>query len=179
MKSIKLRILYLTIFSLLTFLSLSNVTVAQNHNVNIIVSRDEYRIYQCNHDPSKIGEGWTNYIEFSIESNESIEFYFTGEAGYIEFLVNENFDDISLSNIYAQEHFENVSYFEGNIYTRGVSIVYLIVKNIGDMNASWQIIINILADYNPDPPFILGYSIIFIGIITVITGVFLLKRTNN
>jgi hypothetical protein len=176
MKSIQLRILCLTIFSLLIFLSLSNITVAQNYNVNIVVSQGEHRIYQCNHDPSKIGEGWTNYIELSIETNESVEFYCTGEVGYIEFGANENFDDISLSNIYAQEHFEDFCYFEENIYTRGVSIVYLIVKNIGDMNANWQIIINILADYNPDPPFILGYSIIFIGIITVITGVFLLKK---
>ena len=122
MKSIKLRILCLTIFSLLIFLSLWKVTVAQNYNVNIIVSQGEHRIYQCNHDPSKIGEGWTNYIEFSMETNESVEFYFTGETGYIEFLVNENFDDISLSNIYAQEHFENVSYFEGNIYILNISI---------------------------------------------------------
>ena len=178
MKSIKLRILCLTIFSSLIFLSLSKVIVAQNQNVNIVVGQGEYRVYQCNHDHSEIGEGWTNYIEFSMETNESVEFFCIGEAGYSEFLVNENFDDVSLSNIYAQDRFDTVSYFERNIYTLGVSTVYLIVNNTGDINASWHIIINILADYNP-APFIPGYSILFIGIITVITGVFLLKRTNN
>ena len=179
MKSIKLRILCLVIFSFLIFLSVSNVIVAQNHDVNIIVGQGQHRIYQCNHDPSKIGEGWTNYIEFSMETNESVEFYCISEAGYSEFQVNENFDDVRLPNIYAQERFDTISYFERNIYTRGVSTVYLIVNNTGDVNASWHIIINILADYNPDPPFIRGYSIFFIGIIIVITGVFLLKRTNN
>ena len=179
MKSIKLRILCLTIFSFLIFLSLSNIIVAQNHDVNIVVGHGELRIYQCNHESSKIGEGWTNYIEFSMETNESVEFYCIDEPGYVEFIVNQNFNDVSLSNIYAQEHFDTVSYFERNIYTRGVSTLYLIVKNIGDMNASWHIIINILADNNPDPPFIPGYSIFFIGIITVLTGVFLLKRTSN
>jgi hypothetical protein len=114
-----------------------------------------------------------------METNESVEFYCIDEPGYVEFIVNQNFNDVSLSNIYAQEHFDTVSYFERNIYTRGVSTLYLIVKNIGDMNASWHIIINILADNNPDPPFIPGYSIFFIGIITVLTGVFLLKRTSN
>ena len=59
-----------------------------------------------------------------------------------------------------------------------IILLYLIVNNTGDINASWHIIINILADYNP-APFIPGYSILFIGIITVITGLFLLKRTNN
>lgn len=179
MKFIKLRIFCFTIFSFLIFLSLSNVTLAQNHNVNIVVSQGELRIFQCDHDPSKIGEGWTNVIEFSMETNESLEFYCINEAGYIEFLVKKNFDDLSLSNIYAQEHFDIVSYFERNIYTRGVSTGYLIVKNIGDMDASWHIIINILADYNPNPPFIPAYLIFFIGIITVITVVLLLKRTNK
>ena len=179
MKSIKLRILCLTIFSFLIFLSLSNIIVAQNRNVNIVVGQGEYRIYQCNHDPSEIGEGWTNIIEFSMETNESVEFFCINEAGYSEFIVNENFDDVSLSNIYAQDRLDTVSYFERNIYTLSVSTVYLIVNNTGDTNASWHIIINILTDYNPDPPFIPGYSILFIGIITVITGVFLLKRTNN
>ena len=179
MKSIKLRILCLTIFSFLIFLSLSKVIVAQNQNVNIVVGQGEYRIYQCNHDHSEIGEGWTNYIEFSMETNESVEFFCIDEAGFREFIVYENCDDISLSNIYAQEHLDTVSYLERNIYTQGVSTVYLIINNTGDTNASWHIIINILADYNPDPPFIPGYSILFIGIITVITGVFLLKRTNN
>ena len=178
MKSIKLRIVCLTIFSFLIFLSLSNIIVAQNYNVNIVVGQGEYRIYQCNHDPSEIGEGWTNIIEFSMETNESVEFFCIGEAGYSEFLVNENFDDVSLSNIYARDRIDTISYFERNIYTLGVSTVYLIINNTGDINASWHIIINILADYNP-APFIPGYSILFIGIITVITGLFLLKRTNN
>jgi hypothetical protein len=178
MKSIKLRIVCLTIFSFLIFLSLSNIIVAQNYNVNIVVGQGEYRIYQCNHDPSEIGDGWTNIIEFSMETNESVEFFFINEAGNSEFLVNKNFDDISLSNIYAQDRLDTDSYFERNIYTLGVSTVYLIVNNIGDTNASWNIIINILTDYNP-AIFIPGYSILFIGIITVITGVFLLKRTNK
>jgi hypothetical protein len=178
MKSIKLRIVCLTIFSFLIFLSLSNIIVAQNYNINIVVGQGEYRIYQCNHDPSEIGDGWTNIIEFSMETNESVEFFFINEAGNSEFLVNKNFDDISLSNIYAQDRLDTDSYFERNIYTLGVSTVYLIVNNIGDTNASWNIIINILTDYNP-AIFIPGYSILFIGIITVITGVFLLKRTNK
>ena len=178
MKSIKLRIVCLTIFSFLIFLSLSNIIVAQNYNVNIVVGQGEYRIYQCNHDPNEIGDGWTNIIEFSMETNESVEFFFINEEGNSEFLVNKNFDDISLSNIYAQDRLDTDSYFERNIYTLGVSTVYLILNNTGDINASWNIIINILTDYNP-AIFIPGYSILFIGIITVITGVFLLKRTNK
>ena len=47
------------------------------------------------------------------------------------------------------------------------SVRPILGKNTGDINASWHILINILADYNPDPPFIPGYSILFIGIITV------------
>ncbi len=166
MKSIKLRIVCLTIFSFLIFLSLSNIIVAQNYNVNIVVGQGEYRIYQCNHDPSEIGDGWTNIIEFSMETNESVEFFFINEAGNSEFLVNKNFDDISLSNIYAQDRLDTDSYFERNIYTLGVSTVYLIVNNIGDTNASWNIIINILTDYNP-AIFIPGYSILFIGIMEI------------
>ena len=104
MKSIKLRILCLTIFSFLIFLSLSNVIVAQNHNVNIIVGQGEYRIYQYNHDPSKIGEGWTNYIEFSMETNESVEFFCIGEAGYSEFQVNFDFDSEFASSNTSSKH---------------------------------------------------------------------------
>ncbi len=104
MKSIKLRILCLTIFSFLIFLSLSNIIVAQNHNVNIVVGQGEYRIYQCNHDPSEIGEGWTNFIEFSMETNESVEFFCIGEAGYSEFQVNFDFDSEFASSNTSSKH---------------------------------------------------------------------------
>lgn len=163
-------ILFINISVFILLLSIP-FAVTQTYDLDIvIVNPNEYKTYQVTYNDAELGDGWNNHLECTIGTNETIEVYWITADGYIEFLENENLDDIAQANILEEVHFSDGLYFERTVWTQNIKTIYTILNNTSNNGASWSIILHPLSDYNdPSPRFIPGYSI-FVIMFVILTS---------
>ena len=163
---------------LLFIFSLSMFVNAQTYDVIEVVEPGGHLVYQTTYPPEELGTGWSNHLEFSLETNvSSVEVYWITALGYTEFLQNENLNDVNVSNIIEEVHFDSVAMFSRTIWTQDISILYTIINNTGTLNAEWNIIIDPLSNYHdPTSTFIPGYPLFLMVIFGVISIFLIIKK---
>lgn len=173
------------LFVMSGFCSIINVVVAQSYDVIENVEPNDFRVFDVTYPLNELGEGWSNHLEFDLTINSSsVSFICVSEAGYLEFQNSSHsnvlliFNDISDENIFLEEHHNNLYWLSRRVWTSNIQKLYMIIWNIADCDAEWEVSLHPLSNYNrPREPLISGYLII-IGIIIVgiVLTIVLVKR---
>jgi len=174
---------------IITLFCYSKVGLSQDYDVTRTLAPDEFTSFKSAFTSEYMEEGYTRRIDTEFEHNYTMgsatyDVYWITESGYLEFIGDNDTNDISQANILDEKHYTNVWWFANAVFYGDNQVVYTLLLNTDSKTTEYTVKISQNYSYTtpPNPWQWLINLIGFIGIpavIIIVIVVIIKKKKNN